>query len=467
MSVLGNARDNGPRSGDFMTSEQVQSSLAADWSPAGHLDSRISHDRAPHRQPESLANRCEISIISPIYNEAENIERHLRGIEEHVQADYEIVLVYDFEEDNTLPVIRGLDPPIARLRLVRNQFGRGVVNAVRTGFAASRGWLGCVVTMADLSDPPRHIPALVQKLRDGFDVVAASRYMPGGKQHGGQLLKRTLARMAGVGAKWITGIGVHDVTTNFRAYSRRLMDDIPIVSRGGFELGLELTTKCHLRGWNVGEIPSDWFDRSAGESKFHFWKLLPGYLKWYLKLLMGDPFGWRIRRHAMGPAPGDYHYFGVHELPGYGWTVWRRKPGVVVLAETTNGETLWIRCRRPYHCESHAGWELPGGAPEQGESVLDAARRELVEETGYTTEDAGTCLVSNLQAMPGMGAYTHVVVLLRNCQKTTSPRSTEAESIEECQSLDVAAVDARIGAGEVQSLPSIGAYYVYRHLVGS
>lgn len=424
--------------------------------PAGPVGAS-THDGEASRPP----GLCEFSIISPIFNEAENIERHLRGIEEHVKGDYEIVLVYDFDQDNTLPVIRSLDPPMAHLRLVRNEYGRGVVNAVRSGFRASRGWLGCVVTMADLSDPPVHIPKLVQKLREGCDVVAASRYMRGGKQHGGQFLKRTLARMAGVGARWITGIGIHDVTTNFRAYSRRIMDEVPIASRGGFELGLELTTKCHLRGWKVGEIPSDWFDRSAGESKFHFWKLLPGYLRWYLKLLAGDPLGWRSRRRPCEAVPGDYRYFGVHEVPGYGWTVWRRRPGVVVLAETTDGRTLWIRCQRPYHGESETGWELPGGAPEENESVLDAARRELLEETGYTSEESPILLARDLQATPGMGSFPHAVVLMRRCQKTDSACGGASEKIEECQPLDERTIHQRIRSGQIQSLPSIGAYYIY------
>src|SRR5690606_31258583 len=120
----------------------------------------------------------------------------------------------------------------------------------------------------DLSDPPDRINALVAKLREGCDVVAGSRYMPGGKMVGGPWLKRNLSRLAGVSARWLTGIGIHDITTNFRAYSRRLFQTIPIQSRGGFELGLELTVKCHLRGWRVGQIPSAWYDRTAGQSRF-------------------------------------------------------------------------------------------------------------------------------------------------------------------------------------------------------
>lgn len=408
-----------------------------------------------------VGGRCEYSILSPVYNEAENIERHLRGIEQHARGDYEILLVYDFDEDETLPAVHAMDPPVERLRLVKNSFGRGVVNAVRTGFRASRAWLGSVVTMADLSDPPIHIAGLVDKLREGYDVVAASRYMPGGRQHGGQLLKRTLSRTAGVAARWITGIGIHDVTTNYRAYSRRLMDVVPIESTGAFELGLELTVKGHLLGWPVGEIPSDWFDRCAGESKFHFWKLLPGYLRWYLKLIAGDPLGLRSRGKWHAPRPSNYRYFGVYDTPGYGWTVQRFRPGVVVLAETRNGATVWIRCRRPYHLDGQTGWELPGGAAGDDEPILDAAKRELREETGFSTEDQGRILADGLEAVPGMGSFSHAVVLLRNCVRTSHALGCREERIEDVAAVDAATVAEWTAEGRIQSLPSIAAYHLY------
>lgn len=410
---------------------------------------------------QPIGGRCEYSIISPVYNEAENIERHLRGIEAHARGDYEIILVYDFDEDNTPPVVRALDPPVGRLRLIKNELGQGVVNAIRTGFAASRAWLGCVVTMADLSDPPVHIASLVEKMREGYDVVAASRYMPGGRQHGGQLLKRTLARTAGVAAYWITGIGIHDVTTNYRAYSRRIMDTVPIESRGAFELGLELTAKCHLQGWPVGEIPSDWFDRCAAESKFHFWKLLPGYLRWYFLLVLGDPLGLRSRGKWHAPRPSNYTYFGVYDTPGYGWTVQRFKPGIVVVAETSDERTVWIRCRRPFHLDGDAGWELPGGSPNDDEPILDAARRELAEETGYASDDEGTVLAEGLQAAPGMGSFPHYVVLFRNCTRKGHAPEAQVEGIEEARAIDTGTVADWIADGQIQSIPSIAGFQLY------
>lgn len=180
-----------------------------------------------------------------------------------------------------------MEAPPDGIRLVRNTFGRGVVNAVRAGFKAARG--DCmVVVMADLSDPPEDIDRIVERLRAGADVVAGSRYMRGGRQIGGPLVKRTLSRLAGVSAYWLTRMPIHDITTNFRGYSRRVADEIEIESTGGFEFALELTVKAHLRGWRIEEIPTTWTDRTAGESRFHLRKLLPRYMRWYGALLRHD-----------------------------------------------------------------------------------------------------------------------------------------------------------------------------------
>ena len=75
----------------------------------------------------------------------------------------------------------------------RNTLGRGPHNALKAGFQAASGDV-VVTTMADLSDPPELIPAMAAKIRSGCAVVSGSRYMPGGTQKGGPLLKRTMAK---------------------------------------------------------------------------------------------------------------------------------------------------------------------------------------------------------------------------------------------------------------------------------
>jgi dolichol-phosphate mannosyltransferase len=117
--------------------------------------------------------------------------------------------------------------------------------------------------------------------RSGADVVAASRYVRGGHQVGGPIVKRTLSRAAGLLLHWVGGLPVHDATSNFRLYSRRLLEGVTIESTAGFEIALELTVKAHLLGMRLAEVPTTWRDRAAGESRFRLWAWLPQYLRWF------------------------------------------------------------------------------------------------------------------------------------------------------------------------------------------
>jgi 8-oxo-dGTP pyrophosphatase MutT (NUDIX family) len=344
---------------------------------------------------------------------------------------------------------------------VKNDLGKGVVNAIRKGLQASRGWVGAVVTMADLSDPPAAIPAIVAKLREGCDVVAGSRYMRGGSQHGGPFVKRTLSRLAGVGAYYLTGVGIHDVTTNFRGYSRRLIETVPIESAGGFELGVELTAKAHLSGWRVGETPASWHDRSAGESRFRLWKWLPGYLRWYLMLLWGDPFGLGVnvrRKRRRLPQPADYGFFAVNDKPGYGWTAHRRQLACVIVPVTAAGKIVMERLHRPCYDTNESYWELPGGGVDDRETPLACAQRELLEETGYTSV-GGRELEPTLEALPGMGCTPHRVVVLSDCRKTAAP--TTDEGIVEVAEFSLEEIAAKLRAGEIRALPTVAGVTLY------
>src|SRR5581483_2566646 len=124
-----------------------------------------------------------ISLVVPVYNEADNIQAFLRDVEKAVSDPHEILIVYDFPEDNTLPAIAALTPPCTAVRLVHNTLGRGVLNALKAGFQASKGDV-VIVMMADRSDDPHSVAAMARLVREGADVVAGSRYVRGGQQEG-------------------------------------------------------------------------------------------------------------------------------------------------------------------------------------------------------------------------------------------------------------------------------------------
>jgi dolichol-phosphate mannosyltransferase len=246
----------------------------------------------------SVVESPELSVVVPVYNEGDAVAPVLRTLAAGIHGSIEILVVYDFDEDTTVPVVRALSAELPAIRLHRNEIGRGVLNAMKAGIAASRGKY-VLVSMADGSDEPHVVDGMVDLARDGADVVAASRYMEGGHQIGGPPLKRLMSRLAGLSLHWFAGVPIHDPTNNFKLYSRRFLDSVTIESTAGFELALELSVKATLARRSLAEVPTTWRDRAAGKSNFKLRKWLPHYLHWYFAALRSQV----ARLLDRGPKP--------------------------------------------------------------------------------------------------------------------------------------------------------------------
>jgi glycosyltransferase involved in cell wall biosynthesis len=233
-----------------------------------------------------MTGSIQLSMVVPVYNEPDNIGPTLRRIAEEVTTPHEVLVVYDFDADTTVPVVRDLQAELPAVRLHHNDLGRGVLNAMKAGIAASQAPL-VLITMADGSDEMDRVDEMVHLGQEGAAIVAGSRYMKGGGQVGGPLLKRTLSRAAGLSLHWLAGIPLHDATNNFKLYRRDFLDSVTIESTGGFELALELTVKARLARRQMAEVPTVWRDRTSGESRFKLRAWLPKYLRWYLVAMRG------------------------------------------------------------------------------------------------------------------------------------------------------------------------------------
>ena len=222
-----------------------------------------------------------VTVVIPAYNEGTNIVPVLDRLLESVNLPCEVLVVVDMEADTTLPVIReyaSREQPT--VRVVVNDYGRGPAQAIRYGIHRASAPV-VVVTMADGCDDPRQIDDLTRLVERGVVVAAASRYMPGGQQVGGPLIKRMLSSTAGRTLYWFARVGTRDATNSYKAYSRAFVQEVGIESRDGFEIGLELTAKARRRRLPVAEIPTIWLDRPAGISNFKVARWLPKYLRWY------------------------------------------------------------------------------------------------------------------------------------------------------------------------------------------
>ena len=221
-----------------------------------------------------------LSIIVPVYREGEAARPVLVALAGVVPGPHEILVVHDEANDPTTSVVASLQPTYPAIRAVHNQLGRGPALALRAGFAAATGE-AVLVTMADASDDPADISAMLAAIAGGADLVAASRYMRGGRQVGGPPLKGFLSRLAGQSLHWVIGLPTADPTSAFKMYRKALLDALVIESDVGFEISLEITVKAFLAGYRIAEVPTTWSDRVQGQSNFRLLRWLPRYLRWY------------------------------------------------------------------------------------------------------------------------------------------------------------------------------------------
>lgn len=233
---------------------------------------------------KKLTREYKIQIIVPIYNEGENVLVLYKALEQD-QVEYDsLSFVYDLDSDTSLPFVAQLSAEDSRVRADKNQFGRGVVNALKWAFSNSKPG-PVIVMMGDNSDKLSIVPEMLRMWEQGAVVVSPSRYMKGGKQHGGPWLKTLMSKTAG---KFIglLGFPTSDPTNNFKLYDGQWLASQKIESVGGFEIALELCYKAYASSKKISQLPTEWYDRTAGESNFKLWAWLPKYLKWYFLALM-------------------------------------------------------------------------------------------------------------------------------------------------------------------------------------
>lgn len=215
----------------------------------------------------------DLSIVIPMFNEAENVEHTLARIDESLASftgNYEIIPVNDGSTDNTLDVLKKISTINEKISVVTypKNMGRGM--ALRTGFKEARGEI--VVSIdADLSYSPHYILELVRALKDNpeVDFVLASPYMPGGGTKGVPFLRLWVSKLGNKILRLAMPNRIYTSTGIFRAYRKKVLDSLELESNGK-EIHLEILSKALALGFRVKEVPAILFSRKRGSSKFKF-----------------------------------------------------------------------------------------------------------------------------------------------------------------------------------------------------
>lgn len=231
-----------------------------------------------------------ISVVVPMYNEAENIEvfyERLKKVLDHLKETYEIICVDDGSTDETLKKLlrlRERDPEVKIISLSRN-FGKEI--ALTAGIDFSSGEVVIPID-ADLQDPPELIPELLAKWREGYDMVYATRI----EREGEGWFKRLTVFLFYWIAEKILSIKIPKNTGDFRLMSRSVVEALKqLRERNRFMKGLF----CWV-GFSSTAVYYRRESRYAGRTKWNYWKLwklaVDGIISFsYLPLQLATLFG--------------------------------------------------------------------------------------------------------------------------------------------------------------------------------
>ena len=214
-------------------------------------------------QTQDSPDRPDVSIVVPVYNEAENVaacHEDIRAAMEGAGLRYEVIFVDDGSSDGTLEALKEVtrrDGNVTAIELRRN-FGQAP--ALEAGFERARA--DVVVPMdGDLQNDPRDIPLLLARLDEppGCDVVSGWR-----RNRQDSLLRKVPSRLANLLISTITGVRLHDYGCTLKAYRREVLQDIRLYG----EMHRFIPALIRWVGGTVTEMPVNHRPRTAGRSKY-------------------------------------------------------------------------------------------------------------------------------------------------------------------------------------------------------
>ena len=235
-----------------------------------------------------------ITVVLPAYNEEQDLPPLLERIGNALtaaQCSYRILVVDDGSCDRTVEVVQDAQRKLP-ITLVRHPRNMGLGAAIRTGLSEAAKDDGVVITMdADNSQDPALIPAMVNRIMEGYDVVIASRFQKGGQEVGVAPHRVVLSHGAGhVMRLAVRYSGVRDYSCGYRAYTAGILRALQeaygqdFVHENGFACMFELLVKLKKIGARASEVPLVLrYDLKTGPSKMRVGRTLARYgaVLWY------------------------------------------------------------------------------------------------------------------------------------------------------------------------------------------
>ncbi len=220
-----------------------------------------------------------ISVVIPLFNEEDNLKllhEKLTNVLTTLNQSYQIIFVDDGSTDGSAAILAELFEHDTTVQVIHFRRNFGKTAALTAGFRYSRGDI--IITMdADLQDDPSEIPAMLAKLNEGYDLVAAWRHQrqdPLDKTWPSQLFNRAVS--------FFSGLPLHDFNCGFKIYRRVVTEQIPLYS----DFHRFVPVLAAGQGFRVTELAVQHHPRQFGVSKYGLERTIRGLLDFINVLFM-------------------------------------------------------------------------------------------------------------------------------------------------------------------------------------
>jgi dolichol-phosphate mannosyltransferase len=238
-----------------------------------------------------------VAVVVPMYDEEAGASRCVEAIDAELgrqSVRSALIVVDDGSADGTRAVLAALAPAHPRLEVITHERNRGYGAALRSGAAraAQQGFDYVLFMDSDLTNDPADIPRFIEKMRDGHDLIKASRYVPGGSTSDVPAWRVAVSRVGNAVATALFRMPLHDFTNGFRAVRTGVFGRMGL-AEDGFSIIMEEVYHARRMRCRVAEVPVTLRDRAAALRRSSF-SYGPRALYRYLEY----PF-----RSALGLAP--------------------------------------------------------------------------------------------------------------------------------------------------------------------
>ncbi|ACL23748.1 glycosyltransferase family 2 protein [Chloroflexus aggregans] len=224
-----------------------------------------------------------LSIVIPCYNEAEGITAMHDRLAQALailrnRGRVQLVLVNDGSHDGTGQLLEQTFGNWPDTVIVHHDTNRGLGAALRTGFTHATGQV-IVTCDSDGTYPFSEIPALLDRLVPGVDLVTASPYHTGGGVENVPAYRVFISKAASLCYRVLVNPRIHTYTAMFRACRRELIENVT-TQADGFLMVTEWLVEALLKGYRVAEYPTTLRVRQYGQSKARVWRITKTHLRY-------------------------------------------------------------------------------------------------------------------------------------------------------------------------------------------